>query len=359
MSKTSFKPSDELKKERGEKIHPLSADLQEYKNSLGDGSREFRGLATGFNEIDEVIGGLDRFILLAGRSGAGKTTLALQLALGVAQSKPVLIYSFEMSRNEIITSLVKATAHRLGLEGLYTKTIELQGNNPNLDPKVADTIAQSLTELDRTGERLFIKDSSQGIPSILPYNTDNTDKGKDPKKPTIYDDIEQVKKLCKSDDVLVLIDSVQDVVDTQKANQVQAEIEAVSDLTILQQRTGATILVTAQKNKGSVKSTDSYGDVMGSMAFIHKPNTVLELHTFKEVIARADKNDKTDLKDLADEIERGAKQGNCKPMMLEIVKGRFTGQGELPLRFYGAYGYFEAGIDKNYKDTYDNMRELF
>lgn len=355
MSKTSFEPSDELKKELGEKIHPLSADLQEYKNSLGDGSRPFRGLATGFDEIDEIIGGLDRFILLAGRSGAGKTTLALQLALGVAQHKPVIIYSFEMSRNEIITSLIKATAHKLGLNGLFTKTIELQGNDPKLNPMVADTIAQSLTELDQTGERLFIKDSSQGIPAILPYPT----QGKADKKPTIYDDIEQVKKLCKSDDVLVLIDSVQDVVDTQNANQVQAEIEAVSQLTILQQKTGATILVTAQKNKGSVKSTDSYGDVMGSMAFIHKPNTVLELHTFKEVIARADKSEKERLKEIADTIEQEAKDGECKPMMLEVVKGRFTGQGELPLRFYGAYGYFEAGKTDRYNDTYDDMRELF
>lgn len=346
-----FTPTKELQKERAEQIHPLSTDLQEYKESLGDGSRPFRGLATGFDEIDNLIGGLDRFILLAGRSGAGKTTLALQLALGVAQSKPVIIYSFEMSRNEIITSLVKGTAHRLGLEGLYTKTIELQGNDKNLDPKVADVLAQSLDELGRTGERLFIKDSSHGIPKILPHQGD--------KVATIYDDIERVKKICKSDDVLVLIDSVQDVVNTQNPNQVQAEIEAVNNLTELQQRTGATILVTAQKNKGSTKSTDSYGDVMGSMAFIHKPNTVLELHTFKEAINKADKDEKERLEQLADEIEQNAKNGNCKPMILEVVKGRFTGVANLALKFYGAYGYFEAGKDKNYSDTYNTMSSLF
>lgn len=345
---TKFKPSDELKKEQAEHIHPLNADLQEYKSSLGDGSRPFRGLATGFDEIDNIIGGLDRFILLAGRSGAGKTTLALQLALGVAQSKPVIIYSFEMSRNEIITSLVKNTAHRLGLDGLYTKTIELQGNDPSLDPKVADVLEQSLTELDRTGERVFIKDSSQGIPSILPYPT----QGKTDKNPTIYDDIERVKKVCKSDEVLVLIDSVQDVVDTQNPNQVQAEIKAVNDLTILQQKTGATILVTAQKNKGSVNSQDSYGDVMGSMSFIHKPNTVIELVTLAEMINKADKDQKEKVRELADEIEQEAKQGNCKPMFLNVIKGRFTGVESLPLKFYGAYGYFEAGQDKNYSDAY-------
>lgn len=336
--------SDELKKELAEYIHPLNADLQGYKESLGDGSRPFRGLATGFDEIDNIIGGLDRFILLAGRSGAGKTTLALQLALGVAQDKPVIIYSFEMSRNEIITSLVKATAHRLGLEGLYTKTIELQGNDPNLDPKLADTLAQCLAELDRTGERVFIKDSSHGIPKILPHQGD--------KVATIYDDIEQVKKLCKSDEVLVLIDSVQDVVDTQNPNQVQAEIKAVNELTILQQKTGATILVTAQKNKGSVNSNDSYGDVMGSMSFIHKPNTVVELVTLNEMINKADKDERERIKELADDIEQEAKQGGCKPMFLNVIKGRFTGVESLPLKFYGAYGYFEAGKDKDHSKAY-------
>lgn len=343
-----FTPPKELQKERAEQIHPLNTDLQAYKESLGDGSRPFRGLATGFDEIDEIIGGLDRFILLAGRSGAGKTTLALQLALGVAQQKPVIIYSFEMSRNEIITSLLKTTAHRLGLEGLFTKTIELQGNDPNLPPNVASVIEQSLTELDRTGERVFIKDSSQGIPAILPYHT----QGKSDKTPTIYDDIERVKKICNSDEVLVLIDSVQDVVDTSNPNQVQAEIKAVNDLTILQQKTGATILVTAQKNKGSVNSQDSYGDVMGSMSFIHKPNTVIELVTLAEMINKADKDHKEKIKDLADEIEQEAKRGNCKPMFLNVIKGRFTGVESLPLKFYGAYGYFETGQDKNYSDAY-------
>lgn len=347
MTKQSFKPSDELKKERAESIHPLNADLQEYKNSLGDGSRPFRGLTSGFNEIDNIIGGLDRFILLAGRSGAGKTTLALQLALGVAQKTPVIIYSLEMSRNEIITSLLKTTAHRLGLDGLYTKTVELQGNDPNLDPKVAEIIEKSLTELDRTGERVFIKDSSQGIPKILPMQGD--------KSVTIFDDVEQVKKRFNTNEVLVLIDSVQDVVNTQNPNQVQAEIEAVNALTILQQKTGATILVTAQKNKGSVNSQDSYGDVMGSMSFIHKPNTVIELVTLTEMINKADKGDKERLQELANEIEQDAKQGNCKPMFLNVIKGRFTGTQALPLKFYGAYGYFEAGKDKNYNDIYEQF----
>jgi hypothetical protein len=84
----------------------------------------------------------------------------------------------------------------------------------------------------------------------------------------------------------VVVDSVQDIVPLT-ANQVQAEIQTVQELTEVQQKTGATILVIAQKNKGSINSVDSYGDVMGSMSFIHKPNTVIEIITAKELLAKS------------------------------------------------------------------------
>ena len=346
----SFKPTDEIKQELAEQIHPITADLESYKNQLGDGTQAFRGLATGFNEIDSLVGGLDRFVLLAGRSGAGKTTLALQLGLGaLEQGTPIIIYSFEMSRYEIITKLVQVVAR-----GLFTNTIELRGNATDLEPDYKTLLEQSLQRLNRVGERLFIKDAINGIPKLLPPSANDY---KD-KRPSIYDDIEQVKKLTKADKVLVIIDSIQDVVSTDNSNQVQAEIEAVSQITTLQQKTDATILCTSQKNKGSINSKDSYGDVMGSMSLIHKPNTVIELITVKELIAkrfsdRGDKEAKDRLERVANKIEQDAKGGKVTPMILNVIKGRYTGTDYLPLKYYGALGYFDAGRDSNYSDVYD------
>ena len=183
----SFKPTDEIKQELAEQIHPITADLESYKNQLGDGTQAFRGLATGFNEIDSLVGGLDRFVLLAGRSGAGKTTLALQLGLGaLEQGTPIIIYSFEMSRYEIITKLVQVVAR-----GLFTNTIELRGNATDLEPDYKTLLEQSLQRLNRVGERLFIKDAINGIPKLLPPSANDY---KD-KRPSVYDDIEQVKRL--------------------------------------------------------------------------------------------------------------------------------------------------------------------
>lgn len=339
MSKQAFIPSEELLKERKTLLHPLTADLEEYKNSLGDGSKTLRGLASGFKRLDTLIGGLDRFTLLTGYSGNGKTTLTLQLALGVAQTAPVIIYSFEMSRTEIITKLIQINAQSLGLTGLHTNTIELQGNDPKLADDLKASLEQSLQGLTRTGERLFIKDSSNGIPRVLPHTGDKT--------PTLFDDIEQVKKLCKAERVLVVIDSIQDLVRTDNANQVASEIETINALVTLQQKTGASILAIAQKNKGSVNSDNSYSDVMGSMSFIYKPNTVIELMSGSEIRKKTAKGDDV-LEGVVDDAENRAEKDGGKARFIHSIKSRFTGEFTLPLTYYGQYAYFVEG-DEEYK----------
>ncbi|MCL5970114.1 MAG: DNA repair protein RadA [Patescibacteria group bacterium] len=88
----SFKSKDELK--------PLKLSEITY--------REGERLATGFSEMDEVLGGgivLGSVILLAGDPGVGKSTLLLQMALGNKAPKsnqnPVLYISGEESEQQI------------------------------------------------------------------------------------------------------------------------------------------------------------------------------------------------------------------------------------------------------------------
>ncbi len=354
--------SDEQKQAKAAKLLPINSYLQEYREQLGDGSLKFRGLESGFEEIDNLISGLDRFILLAGRSGAGKTTLAIQLALGVAERKiPVLVYSLEMSRSEILTKFLQAACHSgnyMGVSsGLYANTVELNGNSPHLDPTTKTAIEDSLNHLTKLGERLYIRDSGNGVPPIL--DTESTKKADSKTEArSIYRDIEDAKASHGVDKVLVIIDSVQDIVPASN-NQVQAEVKALGDLTTLQQKTNATILVTAQKNKASTTSVDSYGDVMGSMSFIHKPNTVLTLETPREMLRGmgGGKNGglTAEQQKTLKELEENAKHGQHKPMALQVLKGRFTGTGMLPLSYYGAWGYFTAEEDLNFKDFYDKL----
>ena len=333
---TKYQPDEQTELEKATKLLPLANSLEQYRQELGDGSTTFRGLVTGFNEVDDLISGLDRFILLAGRSGAGKTTLATQLALGVATHTPVLFYSLEMSKAEITTMMLQVLA-----KGLYRNEIELQGNDPNLPIPSKQKLDKAFTGLTELAPNVYIKDATGGIPRIA-----------DPKDAnSIYSTVEALKTKHNAERVLVVVDSVQDIVPLT-ANQVQAEIQTVQELTEVQQKTGATILVIAQKNKGSINSVDSYGDVMGSMSFIHKPNTVIEIVTAKEMLAKS-KGDQKQAQEIEQNIEADAKDGYAKPMYLNIIKGRYTGTSAIPLQYYGAYGYYEGGKSKRYADVYN------
>ena len=340
-----YKPDDKTKLEKATRLLPLTNELEQYRQELGDGSKTFRGLVTGFNEVDDLISGLDRFILLAGRSGAGKTTLATQLALGVAEHTPVLFYSLEMSKSEITTMMLQVLA-----KGLPRNEIDLQGNDPKLPTQSKTMLDKAFNDLAQLAGNIYVIDTTGGIPRIA-----------DPKDAnSIFNTVESLKTKHNAERVLVIVDSVQDIVPLTN-NQVQAEVQTLQELTEVQQKTGATILVLAQKPKSSISSDDNYGDVMGSMSFIHKPNTVLDLITAKEHLyklkkeAKAYKNKEKaiEAEQLEKDIEADAKDGYAKPMYLDVIKGRNTGTDKIPLQFYGKYGYFEGGKSKRYAEVYN------
>jgi len=73
-----------------------------------------RGVPTGFNDLNNVLAGLQRsnLLILAARPGVGKTSLALNIAQNAAvQNKvPVGFFSLEMSQEELVDRLLVAQA---------------------------------------------------------------------------------------------------------------------------------------------------------------------------------------------------------------------------------------------------------
>lgn len=78
-------------------------DLHKDKNKI-------RGIPTGFKDIDEKLAGFQRsdLVILAARPSMGKTTLALNFAHNVAvkSGQPVLIFSLEMSKEQLVDRLL-------------------------------------------------------------------------------------------------------------------------------------------------------------------------------------------------------------------------------------------------------------
>lgn len=90
---TAFERIDELHREKG----------------------KLRGVATGYTELDNLLGGLQKsdLIILAARPSCGKTSLALDMArMAAVKSKlPVGIFSLEMSKEQLVDRMICAEAN--------------------------------------------------------------------------------------------------------------------------------------------------------------------------------------------------------------------------------------------------------
>jgi len=73
---------------------------------------KLRGLATGFVDLDQKLGGLQKsdLVILAARPSMGKTSLALDIIrnVGVNAKVPVGIFSLEMSKDQLVDRLLSA-----------------------------------------------------------------------------------------------------------------------------------------------------------------------------------------------------------------------------------------------------------
>jgi len=75
---------------------------------------KLRGIPTGYNDLDNLLGGLQRsdLVVLAARPSVGKTSLALDIARQAAVKFriPVGIFSLEMSKDQLVDRMICAEA---------------------------------------------------------------------------------------------------------------------------------------------------------------------------------------------------------------------------------------------------------
>ena len=73
---------------------------------------EVIGVPTGLTDLDKLLGGLQRsdMVVMAGRPGMGKTSLALSIALQAARRlhKRIALFSLEMSDEQLVQRLISA-----------------------------------------------------------------------------------------------------------------------------------------------------------------------------------------------------------------------------------------------------------
>jgi replicative DNA helicase len=95
-------------------VREILAQAIQHIETLYHRKEDITGLATGFTELDKRTSGLQRsdFVIIAGRPSTGKTAFALNVAshAAVEMARPVLVFSLEMSKEQLVQRLICAEA---------------------------------------------------------------------------------------------------------------------------------------------------------------------------------------------------------------------------------------------------------
>lgn len=109
-----FNVSDKHVKNSIISLEQILNDSFERLDELHKDKGGVRGLTTGFKDLDGVLAGFQKsdLIIIAARPSMGKTALSLNLAHNVAKKtkEPVLIFSLEMSKEQLVDRLLAAEA---------------------------------------------------------------------------------------------------------------------------------------------------------------------------------------------------------------------------------------------------------
>lgn len=105
-----FEVSQQQIKQNVVSLEAILAESFDRLDELHKDKGKIRGIPTGYKDMDSTLAGLQRsdLIIVAARPSMGKTALALNIAHNVAvkAKEPVLIFSLEMSKEQLVDRLL-------------------------------------------------------------------------------------------------------------------------------------------------------------------------------------------------------------------------------------------------------------
>ncbi len=111
-------------------IDEILTESFERLDDLHKDKKKMRGIPTGYRDMDETLAGLQRsdLFILAARPSMGKTAFVLNLAHNVAvdAKEPVLIFSLEMSKEQLVDRLLSMQS---GVDAWALRTGNLTDND--------------------------------------------------------------------------------------------------------------------------------------------------------------------------------------------------------------------------------------
>lgn len=146
-----FQVSQQHIKQNVVSLETILAESFDRLDELHKDKGKIRGIPTGYKDLDEILAGLQRsdLFILGARPSMGKTALMLNLAHNVAvQAKePVLIYSLEMSKEQLVDRLLSMES---GVDAWALRTGNLTDSDFEKIGQAMGTLAQAPIYIDDT-----------------------------------------------------------------------------------------------------------------------------------------------------------------------------------------------------------------
>jgi replicative DNA helicase len=146
-----FQVSQQHIKQNVVSLENILAESFERLDELHKDKASLRGIPTGYRDLDNMLAGLQRsdLFILAARPSMGKTAFVLNLAHKVAtQAKePVLIFSLEMSKEQLVDRLL---AMESGVDAWALRTGKLTDNDFERLGEAMGTLSEAKVYIDDT-----------------------------------------------------------------------------------------------------------------------------------------------------------------------------------------------------------------
>lgn len=326
--------NDALKADRAEfeaaieaAIHDLQRDeLTAFLEKIQ--TEAYKPYRTGLNFFDNLLGGgiiQQSLLLLMAAPGAGKTTLAQQVAETMAGNKrPIIYFNFEMSREQMLAKAISAKIYHSG--GNKTATQILQGYNWTEAER--DQIERAIAEYRRSNYP-YIKYNPAGTSSelndLLAYLTATGEEAKAKGEPAPAAVI----------DYLHLIKS-RDRLDTQEL--IKQAVTGLKEYAVKYDTFVIGIIATNRaSNKGGRLTMESGRD-----------SSNLEYTADYQISLNYDAIDSGNVK--PDDIEKIAElqQADRRAMILRVLKSRFSQPGKSARILFDAAHNIFYGTDDDF-----------
>lgn len=315
----------------------LNDFLQEIQRN-----RDGQAIATGFENLDTFFdGGLYPGLYFIGaNSSLGKTALTMQIADNIAQSGyGVLVFSLEMSRNELIArslsrmSLLKSMSKKGTTKYAKTTRGVLLGRYNNVESEI---LTQALKEYSDFGHNLHI---SEGVGNI----------GITQIKNKILEYIQH-----KGTPPVVVIDYIQilapfDMHMTDKQN----TDKNVLELKRLSRDFQIPVIGISSFNRENYKTPVSMASFKESGAIEYSSDVLLGAQYYGWDYKKGEKEPARleRLNDIREINDAAAKEGKSQKIQVKILKNRNGARGSVFFDYYPMFNYFKVSFDNGDSDN--------